>query len=415
MVKCFFIKTTCLLALGWLCCGYALSQRIAVIADTQAPQRVEMLWSENEHNTEATGVLFNRLLKEHVAGVFMLGDLVAMGSKEEQWISLDYFIAALRRKPVGVYAVPGNHDYSFPANVGIAEFYKRFPRARASVQVYTINSVAMVLVDVNFGHISREQKKVQAIRYHQCLDSLQNDVSVQAIIVCTHHAPYTNSTAVKSNKEVQRRLVPGYISTPKAVLFLSGHSHNMERFCEQGKVFLVVGGGGGLGQPLLAPERQKYSDLIEDEQKIRFFYVIIERENHILTVKAKGMQAGDFTKHLEMELVKIDLEISISNLSKLCEATPMPWIYDILLLNGKSIGIVEVKYKAHENDVSKVLRKAETFRVNFPEYAGHKIYLGLATLSFYPELEQGCINEGIAVVKQVGDTVVINDKHLKVF
>jgi hypothetical protein len=89
--------------------------------------------------------------------------------------------------------------------------------------------------------------------------------------------------------------------------------------------------------------------------------------------------------------------------------------YDILLINGTSIGIVEVKYKAHENDVAKVLRKAETFRVNFPEYAGHKVYLGLATLSFYPELEQGCISEGIAIVKQVGDTVVVNDEHLKVF
>jgi hypothetical protein len=89
--------------------------------------------------------------------------------------------------------------------------------------------------------------------------------------------------------------------------------------------------------------------------------------------------------------------------------------YDILLVNGKSIGIVEIKFKAHENDVPKVLRKAETFRVNFPEYKNHQIYLGLATMVFYPELEQECINQGIAVVKQVGDTVVINDKNLKIF
>ena len=89
--------------------------------------------------------------------------------------------------------------------------------------------------------------------------------------------------------------------------------------------------------------------------------------------------------------------------------------YDILLINGKSIGIVEVKFKAHVNDVPQILRKAETFRVNFPEYKKHQIYLGLATMAFYPELEQECINEGIAVVKQVGDSVVINDKHLKIF
>jgi hypothetical protein len=89
--------------------------------------------------------------------------------------------------------------------------------------------------------------------------------------------------------------------------------------------------------------------------------------------------------------------------------------YDILLVNGKSIGIVEVKYKAHENDVDKVLKKAETFRINYPDYVNHQIYLGLASLSFYPELEQECIRNGIAIIKQVGDMVVINDEHLKVF
>ena len=89
--------------------------------------------------------------------------------------------------------------------------------------------------------------------------------------------------------------------------------------------------------------------------------------------------------------------------------------YDILLINGKSIGIIEVKFKAHENDIPAILRKAETFRVNFPDYKNHTIYLGLATMVFYPELEQECINQGIAVIKQVGDTVVIFDKHLKTF
>jgi hypothetical protein len=88
--------------------------------------------------------------------------------------------------------------------------------------------------------------------------------------------------------------------------------------------------------------------------------------------------------------------------------------YDILLINGKSIGIIEVKYKANENDVPKVLRKADTFRINFPEFKNHQIYLGLATLAFYPELEQECIKYGIAIVKQVGDMVIICDEHLKI-
>ena len=89
--------------------------------------------------------------------------------------------------------------------------------------------------------------------------------------------------------------------------------------------------------------------------------------------------------------------------------------FDIVMLNGKSVGIVEVKYKAHENDVPKVLEKVNSFRVNFPKFNNHTIYLGLATMAFYPVLEQACQDNGIAIIKQVGDTIVINDKHLKAF
>jgi hypothetical protein len=86
----------------------------------------------------------------------------------------------------------------------------------------------------------------------------------------------------------------------------------------------------------------------------------------------------------------------------------------VLRYNLSSI-VTEVKFKAHLNDVPSVVREAETFRINYPNYAKHKIYLGLASLSFYPDLEQECTNQGIAIIKQVGDTVVINDDHLKVY
>jgi hypothetical protein len=89
--------------------------------------------------------------------------------------------------------------------------------------------------------------------------------------------------------------------------------------------------------------------------------------------------------------------------------------YDIVLLNGKSVAIVEVKFKAHESDIPKVVKKAKTFRINYPKYENHRIFLGLASMAFYPELEKKCINEGIAIVKQVGDSVVINDENLKTF
>jgi hypothetical protein len=89
--------------------------------------------------------------------------------------------------------------------------------------------------------------------------------------------------------------------------------------------------------------------------------------------------------------------------------------YDIVFLNGKTIGIVEVKYKGRLEDIPKIIKKAETFRINYPQYKNHQIYLAFATMIFNKRIEDECIKEGIAIVKQVGDTVVVNDEYLKTF
>jgi hypothetical protein len=89
--------------------------------------------------------------------------------------------------------------------------------------------------------------------------------------------------------------------------------------------------------------------------------------------------------------------------------------YDIMLFNGQAVCIVEVKYKADSDDVLQVLRKEKTFRVNFPDYKDKKLYLALASMSFHKLTEQACEKEGIAIIKQVGDKVIISDKNLKVF
>ena len=89
--------------------------------------------------------------------------------------------------------------------------------------------------------------------------------------------------------------------------------------------------------------------------------------------------------------------------------------YDIMLFNGRAVCIVEVKYKADSDDVLQVLRKERTFRTNFPEHKKKKLYLAMASMSFHPLTEKACKNNGIAIMKQVGDKVVIYDENLKTF
>jgi hypothetical protein len=52
---------------------------------------------------------------------------------------------------------------------------------------------------------------------------------------------------------------------------------------------------------------------------------------------------------------------------------------------------------------------------DFLEYKNHKIYLGLAGMSFDSKVEEEYKKEGIAMIKQVGDNVIIYDDNLKTF
>ena len=90
--------------------------------------------------------------------------------------------------------------------------------------------------------------------------------------------------------------------------------------------------------------------------------------------------------------------------------------FDIVLYNGDSIGLIECKYKAHENDLYRLMtKKVDNFRQLFPDFKDYKIYLGLACFSFYPELEELAKQNGVAILKQKGDVVEIEATNLKVY
>ncbi|WGK69727.1 hypothetical protein P0082_02365 [Candidatus Haliotispira prima] len=80
--------------------------------------------------------------------------------------------------------------------------------------------------------------------------------------------------------------------------------------------------------------------------------------------------------------------------------------YDILLINGSAVAIVEVKYKAHPKDIENLLeKKAKAFRSSHREYAGHKLYLALATTVSNDKLVQKAGEAGIYLLEQKGQHV----------
>ena len=95
--------------------------------------------------------------------------------------------------------------------------------------------------------------------------------------------------------------------------------------------------------------------------------------------------------------------------------------YDIIMANGKSVAIIEIKYhfEIRKNKIkevlNKILNKVETFKEFYPEYKNYKFYIGIASLSFRKNIEKIIQESGIAVIKQVGGKMVINSENLKVF
>ena len=90
--------------------------------------------------------------------------------------------------------------------------------------------------------------------------------------------------------------------------------------------------------------------------------------------------------------------------------------YDILMLNGHCVGLIEVKNKVHVNEVLLIKDKiVDNFKKNFPQYKSFKYYFALASMVTYPDLIEVCKEEGVFLLTQKGDHIeLVNDK-VKIF
>ena len=80
--------------------------------------------------------------------------------------------------------------------------------------------------------------------------------------------------------------------------------------------------------------------------------------------------------------------------------------YDILMANGKDVFIIEVKYKAHQTDLDKILdRKYPNFKKLFPEYKNYNHHLGLASFHINDELKDNALLKGVSILQRKGNVI----------
>jgi hypothetical protein len=90
--------------------------------------------------------------------------------------------------------------------------------------------------------------------------------------------------------------------------------------------------------------------------------------------------------------------------------------FDIVLVNGDSVAIIEAKYRIHPKYVKElVTKKLAQFRKHFPMYNNHAVYFGIAGLSFSEQVIKNAKEHGVAIIRQDGQKVVVDSLPTKTY
>jgi len=278
---------------------------IIFVSDTQEPIWVETIVLNRNHNLLARKLIFEKILNEKPAKVFHLGDITALGYYEKEWKQIDQFLRKITDEKIGFFPTLGNHELIIFPETGKENFQKRFPFYSETGYCVRNGETAVVLLNSNFDDLTEEEIEKQNKWYKNKLNELDEDSTVSAVIVAVHHSPFTNSKIVSPSEEVQKYFVPPFIASKKGKIFLGGHGHAFEHFKFKEKDFLVIGGGGGLQQPLYTGDDEKFKDLYSQTKPLRMFHFLkynLENDTMKFVVEMLDSTFTNFHKEYELDI-----------------------------------------------------------------------------------------------------------------
>jgi hypothetical protein len=89
--------------------------------------------------------------------------------------------------------------------------------------------------------------------------------------------------------------------------------------------------------------------------------------------------------------------------------------FDIVLVNGNSVAVIEVKYKVHPSDIDKLADNLKNYREFYPEFKDYKLYGGIAGFSIPPDAVQAAKEKGMFVLKRVGEVLTTDASDMRAF
>jgi hypothetical protein len=249
------------------------------------------------------------------AFLFHLGDVIYGVGKESHYT--ERFYRPYRHYPGKIVAIPGNHDGEVRSAVdkpSLSAFQNNFcmpqpgvPEAASSAGIYRemaaqpgvywmldaplvriIGLYSNLLENPGFlqGKNNGQDDTSQLTWLKQKLTSIRQSTSQKALIIATHHPPYSSgghSGSSEMNDDITR------LCTQTGVLpdlFLSAHAHNYQRYTRVlsgKKITYIVAGTGGMppqplpeasGQPTGAGHEVTYDAAL---QSLGYLYVTITK------------------------------------------------------------------------------------------------------------------------------------------
>ncbi|MDR0304009.1 MAG: hypothetical protein LBH98_04455 [Chitinispirillales bacterium] len=111
-----------------------------------------------------------------------------------------------------------------------------------------------------------------------------------------------------------------------------------------------------------------------------------------------------------------EIEKGMKRARKLPDGEKLRGEYDVVMYNGDTVALIEIKYKVRNKDIETLTGKqVNVFRQLFPQYAEHKFYLGIAGMSFEGDAEEEALKQGVGILRPSGENVEILDKDLKAY
>ncbi len=242
-------------------------------------------------------LVIEALAAEDPAFIVNTGDLVSVGSDAAEWRAFHADNRPIFAKGIPYYPGLGNHEYASDPAQGLANYFAFFPHLKGR-KWYEVRfpPVLVAVLDSNFGRLGEEEAREQDRWLAGLLAAAEGDAAIRHVILCCHHAPYTNSDVHPDSKQVQARFAAR--RTPKVKALVSGHVHSYERFLKEG-VQYVVSGGGGAPLTSVDTDRPKHRDEFRGGAYRGFHYLRFTLEGGRLRCDVVMLQDGGTWKRVD--------------------------------------------------------------------------------------------------------------------